>query len=206
MSQYLDKVYEWQYVEPTDPTILLRDTQLVRQLGGGAGVISPGLDLTKPEVGLANALLGDPNARLPNRDSTTGFYPIPLIMEGGTRKSVREHINDVVAKGHPLTIKTNTFVTKVDFDTSGSVPKATGVQYLEGSHLYRASPLSGGAGTPGSVKATKEVILAGGVYVSCHPLPRFHILMMIAEHCSDAEALWHWSQSRACFLQYSRSC
>jgi len=143
MSQYLDKVYEWQNVEPTDPTFLLRDTQLVQQLGGGAGVISPGLDLTKPEVGLANALLGDPNARLPNRDSTTGFYPIPLIMQGGTRKSVREHINDVVAKGYPLTIKTNTFVTKVDFDTSGSTPKATGVQYLEGSHLYRTSPLSG---------------------------------------------------------------
>jgi choline dehydrogenase len=108
MSQYLDKLYEWQNVEPTDPTILVRDLQLVRQLGGGAGVVSPGLNLTKPVIGLANALLGDPNARLPNRDSTTGFFPIPLIMEGGARKSVRERINDVVAAGHPLTIKTNT--------------------------------------------------------------------------------------------------
>lgn len=173
MAQYLDKVYEWQPVAPTDPTILVRDLQLVRQLAGGAGIVAPGLDLTKPEVGIATALLGDPNARVPNRDSTTGFYPIPLIAEGGARKSVREHIKDVVAKGYPLTIKTNTFVTKVDFDTSGTVPKATGVQFLEGSHLYRASPLSGGKGTPGSVKATNEVIIAGGVYVRpLHQLSR----------------------------------
>lgn len=189
MEQYLDKLYEWQYVQPTDPTILLRDTQLVRQLAGGAGVISPGLDLLKPEVGLANALLNDPNARVPNRDSTTGFYPIPLIMKGGTRKSVRERIKDVVAQGKPLTVKTNTFVTKVDFDTSGDVPKATGVQYLEGSHLYRASPLSGGKGTHGSVKATKEVILAGGVYVSYTIFSCYYLLIESPEYCSDAEAV-----------------
>lgn len=164
MGKYLDKVYEWQEVNPTDPTILLRDLQLVRQLAGGAGVISPGLDLLKPVVGLGNALLGDPNARLPNRDSTEGFFPIPLIADKGARKSVREHIKDTVAQGYPLTVKTDTFVTKVVFDESGDTPRAVGVEYLEGSYLYRASPRSGGQGTPGSVNATKEVILAGGTY------------------------------------------
>ncbi|EGP88276.1 unnamed protein product [Zymoseptoria tritici ST99CH_1A5] len=165
MGKYLDKVYEWQSVNPTDPTILLKDLQLVRQLAGGAGVIAPGLDLLKPVVGLGTALLGDPNARLPNRDSTEGFYPIPLIAEKGARKSVREHIKDTVAQGYPLTVKTDTFVTKVVFDKSGDEPKAVGVEYLEGSYLYRASPRSSGrSGTPGSVNATKEVILAGGTY------------------------------------------
>ncbi len=46
-------------MEPTAPNILVRCTQLVRQLVGGAGVIAPGLDLTNPETGLATALLGD---------------------------------------------------------------------------------------------------------------------------------------------------
>jgi choline dehydrogenase len=161
MGKYLDKVYEWQPVNPTDPTILVRDTQLVRQLAGGAATIQPGLLGLNGATGLANALLGDPNARTPNRDSTTGFFPIPLIAEGGARKSIREHIKDTVAQGYPLTIKTNTFVTKVVFDESGDQPQAVGVEYLEGGHLYRASPMSGGTGTPGSVNATKEVILAG---------------------------------------------
>ncbi|KAI7632102.1 glucose-methanol-choline oxidoreductase-like protein, partial [Hortaea werneckii] len=57
-----------------------------------------------------------------------------------------------------------TFVTKVDFDQINGTSRATGVQYLEGSYLYRASPLSGGEGTPGSATASKEVILSGGTY------------------------------------------
>lgn len=103
MAQYLEAVYEWLPVEPTDPSILVRDLQLVQQLGGGAGVISPGLDLLKPVVGLGNALLNDPNTPVPDRDSTQGFYPIPLIMKDGARKGVREFILDTVAGGYPLT-------------------------------------------------------------------------------------------------------
>ncbi|SMQ49199.1 unnamed protein product [Zymoseptoria tritici ST99CH_3D7] len=179
MDKYLDKVYEWQPVNPTDPSILVRDTQLVRHLVAGAAVLSPslfrsiipqglssllGLDRLNPIVGISNALLGDANARTRNRDSTTGLYPIPLTAEGGARKSIREHIKDTIAQGYPLTLKTNTFVTKVLFDESGDQLRACGVEYLEGKHLYRASPKSGGKGTPGSVRATKEVILAGGTF------------------------------------------
>ncbi|KAL5320162.1 hypothetical protein ACEPPN_010963 [Leptodophora sp. 'Broadleaf-Isolate-01'] len=43
-----------------------------------------------------------------------------------------------------------------------NIPVATGVEFLDGKQLYRASPLSGAAGTPGTAKATKEVILSGG--------------------------------------------
>ncbi|USW50537.1 Putative glucose-methanol-choline oxidoreductase, FAD/NAD(P)-binding domain superfamily [Septoria linicola] len=165
MKQYLKKVEEWQPVEPTDPTILLRDLQLVQQLAGGASVATPGaIDLLKPVVGLGNALLNDPNLDVPGRDSKQGLYPIPLTMDKGTRKGVREHIKDTVASGFPLTVRTNTFVTKLDLDTSGATPRAVGVEYLYGNNLYRASPLSGGAGTSGSAKASKEVILSGGAY------------------------------------------
>ncbi|KAI6906316.1 glucose-methanol-choline oxidoreductase-like protein, partial [Hortaea werneckii] len=80
------------------------------------------------------------------------------------RKSVRERIIDTINEGYPLTVKSNTFVTKVDFDQINGTAHATGVQYLEGSYLYRASPLSGSEGTPGSARASKEVILSGGTY------------------------------------------
>lgn len=163
-NTYLNKVYQWQPTEPTDPTIVTRDIMLTKHLAGGAAEVGLGPTPINAVTGLANLLLVSPNGGLPGRDSKEGFYQIPLIMDGGARKAVREFIVDTVNQGYPLTVKTNTFVTKVDFDTSGTTPKATGVEYLTGSYLYKASPLSGGSGSPGSATASKEVILSGGTY------------------------------------------
>lgn len=90
MLQYYNKVYEWQPIAPTDPTILLRDLMLVKHLVGGATTAGIDVDITAVQTltGLAS-LLVDPNNKLPNRDSTEGFYQIPLIAEGGARVSVR---------------------------------------------------------------------------------------------------------------------
>jgi choline dehydrogenase len=83
---------------------------------------------------LAGTFLVDPNSQANlARDSTQGFYQIPLIMKDGNRTAVRDHIADTVQKGYPLTVRENCHVTKIDFDTSGSTPKATGVQSLMGT-------------------------------------------------------------------------
>lgn len=57
-------------------------------------------------------------------------------------------------------------MTKVRFDTNGSTPRAIGVDYLEGSSLYRADPRAGSATETGSgsVDAQREVILAAGAF------------------------------------------
>ncbi|OQO14054.1 hypothetical protein B0A48_00930 [Cryoendolithus antarcticus] len=171
MNQYLDKVYEWQPRAPTDPTILLRDLMLVQHLAGGAAAQGVGPDPLAAVTGLTATLAIDPNSRLnPLRDSTQGFFQIPLIQQGGTRTSVRERIFDTVAKGYPLTVRSNCHVTKILFNTTGSAPRATAVEFLDGAHLYRASPLSGGGGIAGSARATKEVIMAGGTYNSVQTL------------------------------------
>lgn len=96
MLQYYDRVYEWQPRNPTDPAILFRDLKLVKHLVGGATVQGvdvgvPGID---PITGLSTltglaSLLVDPNNRLPNRDSTEGFFQIPLIAQNGARVSIR---------------------------------------------------------------------------------------------------------------------
>ncbi|MCJ1442291.1 MAG: hypothetical protein MMC23_002784 [Stictis urceolatum] len=165
MNQYLDKVYQWQPTEPTDPTILLDDLKLTQHLAGGAAVMGVGPVPANAVSGLAGTLLVDPNSRTnPAHDSTQGFFQIPLIMKNGARTSVREFIASTVQQGYPLTVRQNCHVTKINFDTSGTTPKATGVNYLDGTHLYSASPLSGGAGTPGSVNATKELIISGGAF------------------------------------------
>lgn len=163
MNKYLAKVYEWQSTGPADPAILLKDTMLVQHLAGGAAVMGVGPDPLAAVTGLAGTLLVDPN-NTPGRDSLEGLYQIPLIQRGGARVSVRDFIVSTKDSGFPLTIRTNCHVTKITFDTNGTTPKAVGVEFLDGQHLYRASPLSGGAGTPGKATARKEVIMAGGSY------------------------------------------
>ena len=165
MNQYLDKVYEWLPTEPTDPTILLNDTMLTQHLAGGAAVMGIGPDPLNAIMGLGNTLLNDPNSQLnPARDSTQGFFQIPLIMKGGTRTAVRDFIVSIVAQGYPLTVRQNCHVTQINFDTSGSTPIATGVNFLDGEYLYSASPFSGGTSTPGTATATKELIVAAGSF------------------------------------------
>jgi choline dehydrogenase len=165
MNKYLDRVYEWQPHEPTDPSILLSDLKLTQHLAGGAAVMGVGPDPLNAITGLGNTLLNDPNNRLlPARDSLEGFFQIPLIMKEGTRTSVRDFIASTVQQGYPLDVRQNCFVTKINFDTSGETPIATGIEFLDGEYLYRASPLSGGQGTPGSATATKELIISGGVF------------------------------------------
>jgi choline dehydrogenase len=163
MSQYLDRAAQWIPTEQVDPTLFLQDNQYIQHIESGAAVMGDLISQINPLSGFLD-LFTSPNQRTPNRDSTQGYYGVPLITKNGARHAVREFIVDTVNAGFPLTVRTNSHVTKVIFDTSGSTPRATGVQFLDGAHLYRASPLSGGTGTPGSATATKEVILAGGVY------------------------------------------
>ena len=116
-------------------------------------------------TGLGNTLLNNPNSQVnPARDSTEGFFQIPLIMKAGVRTAVRDFIDSTVQAGYPLTVRTNSFVTKIVFEQSESTPRATGVEFLDGEYLYSASPLSGGNGTPGSASATSEVIISSGSY------------------------------------------
>lgn len=63
-------------------------------------------------------------------------------------------------------VRMNCHVTKVTFNKANP-PRATGVEFLDGQYLYKASPKSRGAkGTKGSATASQEVIVAGGTYNS----------------------------------------
>lgn len=68
---------------------------------------------------------------------------------------------------YPLDVRLNAHVTKITFDETTTPPQATGVEFLDGQYLYKASPKNSGAkGVAGSVKASREVIVAGGTYNS----------------------------------------
>ena len=162
----------WLGTDTAPATLAAADSQLLSMLLGGIAALN---GIAGTILDLASFLAGDANSALPGRDSTQAFYQIPLSASNGARSTVRDFLLDVAnavnadgSKKYPLDIKTDTYVTKVDFDTTGETPVATGVSYLEGKSLYRADPRSGKAapGVPGTAKATREVIVAGGTYNS----------------------------------------
>ena len=81
--------------------------------------------------------------------------------------AVRDAVNADGSKKYPLDVRLNCHVTKITFDQSVTPPRATGVEFLDGQFLYKASPKSrGSTGTPGSATASREVIISGGAYNS----------------------------------------
>ncbi|KAK8059980.1 hypothetical protein PG996_009910 [Apiospora saccharicola] len=154
---------------------------LVRKLnglltGGALEKLLPINYLTGMVDGLALLLLHDMNTNSPTRDSTPMLVQMPLSMGAPSyeRSSPRDLVYNVATAKNPdgskkyqLDIATNTLATKVNLDTTGVKPKATGVDYLYGESLYRADPrasLTADGGIPGSVSATREVILSAGTF------------------------------------------
>lgn len=140
------------------------------------------LNVSKPIADAMNSILfQDINAVDPERDQKKIFAQLPMHMDNlhYRRSSPRDYVYDTVtaknadgSKKYKLDVALNTLVTKVTFDKAKSScgkPKANGVEYLYGQSLYRADPrasLTEDGGSPGSVKATKEVIVAGGAFNS----------------------------------------
>ncbi|KAI1754027.1 choline dehydrogenase [Xylaria castorea] len=121
----------------------------------------------------------DANSAAPDRDSKNLFVRLPETMDNVNyrRSSPRDYVyNTVTAKNadgskkYKLDVALHTLVTKVTFanKTCNSKPTANGIEYLFGESLYRADPRATNvdSGKPGSVKATKEVIVAGGSFNS----------------------------------------
>ncbi|KAK6208125.1 hypothetical protein LQW54_007172 [Pestalotiopsis sp. IQ-011] len=160
----------WLETETAPLSIVLEDTQLLSMLTGGAWALG---NLTGGLIDLTTLIAGDANADTLARDQDPGYYQIPLSTNDAHRTgarefvvAVRDAVNDDGSKAYPLDVRLNCHVTKVVFDNSTSPPTATGVEFLDGEHLYSASPLNGGSGTAGSATASREVIVAGGVYNS----------------------------------------
>lgn len=103
METYIEKVYEWLHVEPTNPAIILEDLAMAQHMCAGAAEQGWGIDLEplRAMTGLGGLLMENPNNyRKPKRDSTEGFFQIPLIMKGGARRSVS--INNILPFGRCL--------------------------------------------------------------------------------------------------------
>jgi choline dehydrogenase len=120
---------------------------------------------------LESLLVRDINGDEPNRDELTGFFALTgHVSPTGKRTGPNLYIKATLADPakYPLTVKLESFVTKVLFDEDAEVPTAIGVEVLEGPDLYRASPhhKDDVKGTPLKYFAKKEVIVSGGAFNS----------------------------------------
>lgn len=156
----------WLPTSVAQPTLLLKDDQLIEAVVSAAEtelVATLGREL-RPSEHLAGWL--DPNAQQVQQESMSGLWLIPLSVGGGRRCSTREPLlAAAAAAGSRLRILTDCLATRLVLDGSNA---CTGVEYLAGPHLYRADPLAGtaGPGQPGTVTATREVVVAGGSFNS----------------------------------------
>ena len=161
----------WLSTETAPLTIPLGDPQLLSLITGGTFALG---NITHALPNLGSVLAGDANADTAQRDEG-GYFQTPISAGGGKRVGSREFIvavrdakNPDGSQKYPLDVRMNCHVTKVVFDESGDEPRATGVEFLDGQYLYKASPRSKSAskGVPGSADAKHEVIVAGGTYNS----------------------------------------
>jgi choline dehydrogenase len=163
----------WLSTSLADPTLALPDKELLKLLWRGvAQAVRRGIEL--PPLKLAASLLEggvrhfDPND-LRERGSPEGICFTPLATRGGRRNGTREHILRV-AQEHPgdLVVRTDCLVTRVLLNEE-KPPRAIGVEYWPGAHLYRADPSSRpGADKPPPQRALArhDVVLAAGAYNS----------------------------------------
>jgi choline dehydrogenase len=165
------------------PTSLANSDETLVTIGvTAADVISK--DPVEQAENLQRVFDGDMNTAAADRDASQGIWLIPLSLKTetgkpGKRSGSRDFIMQVYnaktesgAKKYPLDIALNTLVTRVIFapTRAGEKPRATGVEFVKGKYLYKASPRNPGSGSQpiakAEVKASKEVILAGGAYNS----------------------------------------
>ncbi|KAI1879202.1 hypothetical protein JX265_002156 [Neoarthrinium moseri] len=163
----------WFWTELTSLVTVVQDLKLISIIVSAASALGKGITgtLIGTVGGLAEILTQDVNA--PGSTIAVGPYQVPLAMKNSVRGGIRERLLEIATavdddgnRRYHLDIKLNTLVTKIQFDQSGDVPHATGVEYLEGQSLYRADPRWESASVVGEgvVKAAKEIIIAGGAF------------------------------------------
>ncbi|OOQ83570.1 alcohol dehydrogenase [Penicillium brasilianum] len=160
----------WLNTDRADLESTLRDSKILSIITAAATAMGNTILGMVPEkvAQLLGLLQQDVNSSDPHRDLTEGIYHIPLAMSQAKRSGTRDFIVNT-AKKHPLHIMTGCLATRVLFEEKsviGNTPKAVGVEFLEGSSLYKADPRSGlsAAGTKHRVLVSREVILAAGAF------------------------------------------
>lgn len=158
----------WMATDRADPHLLDDDRKLKKLVIDSALAVLFGGGFKRLLNRIVTGLLAelDPNDWKLVRTNAEGLRLTPLTVSAGRRWSVRQLLLETSRQlPDKLTIRLGALAARVLFDGER---RAVGVEYLEGEHLYRADPLHrpDQEGVPRQVRATREVILAGGAFNS----------------------------------------
>jgi choline dehydrogenase len=151
----------WLHTEKALPLdTLLEDRNLIETILGAAKAAFHEIGHFGTQLIQALESGGDPNDWRLVENNAQGIHFTPLTTANHARTGTRDLLR-AAANNHRLTIQLNSVATRVLFEGN----RAVGVEYLEGKKLYRpnsATPIS--AGVTKTVRASREVILAGGAF------------------------------------------
>jgi choline dehydrogenase len=153
----------WLHTQTANPDLILKDAELLKLVTLAA---VKGLANHLGCIDLDIGTLFDPNDwRAVTSKGREGVGLTPLATHGGRRNGVRERLLDTAkATNGGLKIQTGALVSRILFEQK----RAVAVEYLSGSHLYRASRTPDTGAAPGKkvAQARFEIILAGGAFNS----------------------------------------
>lgn len=155
----------WLPTSLANPLTLARDRRLLRALRSSVHAVLGGM--RDPIGRLRRAIIGmlDPNDWTLVKASAEGVRLTPLSIAHGRRVGSREYIRAVERESAGrLTVATGALATRIVLDEDN---RATGVEYLEGRHLYRADRAARQRAEEGVRRvahAGVEVIVSAGAF------------------------------------------
>jgi len=152
----------WLHTEKAVPMLSARNYKLFEVIVDSALVA---IEAIGEKVDRARLLVEtelDPNDWRAVRENSIGLRYLPLTTHRHARNSARERVREVAAR-YPerLKIVLNALVTRVLLDGNR---RAIGVEYVKGERLYRVSANCREDGDRCELRASREVILAGGAF------------------------------------------
>jgi len=158
----------WLANDRANPDLMKEDKELERMVIDSALKVLFGAGLRRLLNRIVTGWLTklDPNSWLTVSRNREGLALTPIAINRSVRNGTRDLLLDTKEKfPDHLTIRMGALATRVLLDDE---QRAVGVEYLEGEHLYRADPHHDSArpGVLRQVRATREVILAGGAFNS----------------------------------------
>ncbi len=152
----------WLQTEKAIPETALGDHDLLHTLAAAAFKAFIEIGHPLAQLGDLGESQLDPNDWRAVKNNAPGLRYTPLMTRDHQRSGTRERLLDVAAK-YPLHIEMDALATEIIFENGTN--RAVGIRYLKGSRLYRAfSPPGGQPGVECEVRASREVILAGGAF------------------------------------------
>ncbi|MER6029510.1 GMC oxidoreductase [Streptomyces sp. NPDC001851] len=155
----------WLPTALADPRLAVQDPELLKVILSAAEDALAGF-LGRPLSPLEGfGSFVDPNDWRVQTEALQGLWQIPISTAGGRRSAVRERVQ-AVQRAHPdrLVVRTHALAARIVLDEAHA---ATGVDYLDEAHAYRADPGSRpdtGPAVLRRVLASREVVLAAGAF------------------------------------------